>query len=102
MFLGMKMFGIVIFRYERKFEVQGLVKPGFALFEMSGVKLIMEQRTHIIHSQHPPGLGVREFRQNFIRIFFHRQDHSSLSSLSQSRLKNFVLFWLNICIKTCS
>ena len=43
MFLGMKMFGIVIFRYERKFEVQGLVKPGFALFEMSGVKLIMEQ-----------------------------------------------------------
>ena len=37
------MFGIVIFRYERKFEVQGLVKPGFALFEMSGVKLIMEQ-----------------------------------------------------------
>lgn len=43
MFLGIKMFGIVIFRYERKFEVQGLVKPGFALFEMSGVKLIMEQ-----------------------------------------------------------
>ena len=62
MFLGMKMFGIVIFRYERKFEVQGLVKPGFALFEMSGVKLIMEQRTPNIHV---PGLGPREFHRNF-------------------------------------
>ena len=48
MFLGMKMFGIVIFRYERKFEVQGLVKPGFALFEMSGVKLIKLIREHIL------------------------------------------------------
>ena len=45
------MFGIVIFRYERKFEVQGLVKPGFALFEMSGVKLIMEQSAEPTSSQ---------------------------------------------------
>ena len=67
MFLGMKMFGIVIFRYERKFEVQGLVKPGFALFEMSGVKLIMEQGIHIIHSQHPP-VGGGNFSNVFIRL----------------------------------
>ena len=79
------MFGIVIFRYERKFEVQGLVKPGFALFEMSGVKLIMEQRTHIIHSQHPPGLGLREFRIRILSEFFSPTGSQlSLISLSES------------------
>ena len=80
MFLGMKMFGIVIFRYERKFEVQGLVKPGFALFEMSGVKLIMEQRT-----QHPQPTSTwsksARISCEFYQPFFLLQQEQSKASL---------------------
>ena len=90
------MFGIVIFRYERKFEVQGLVKPGFALFEMSGVKLIMEQRTPNIHL---PGLGSREFHRNFNRIF-HSDRSPSLSHISFSESGRLVC--QHTFIKTCS